>query len=109
MKSWMSRIKGWSQNAKTAQILLANVTKSVRVRMEVMCRRKAQLSKQAMENLISAKRKLIELTSVAFEDIDMVHSQKLLAFMPNLLKQFKNMNPNLFNDLSNKYKDYVQK
>ncbi|RNA34158.1 serine threonine- phosphatase 2A 56 kDa regulatory subunit alpha isoform [Brachionus plicatilis] len=35
-------------------------------------------------------------------------NQAIVTLVLNLLKQFKNMNPNLFNDLSNKYKDYIQ-
>jgi len=35
-------------------------------------------------------------------------NQAIVTLVLNLLKQFKNMNQTLFNDLSNKYKDYVQ-
>jgi serine/threonine-protein phosphatase 2A regulatory subunit B' len=35
-------------------------------------------------------------------------NQAIVTLVLNLLKQFKNMNQTLFNDLSNKYKDYIQ-
>jgi serine/threonine-protein phosphatase 2A regulatory subunit B' len=35
-------------------------------------------------------------------------NQAIVTLVLNLLKQFKNINPTLFNDLSNKYKDYIQ-
>jgi serine/threonine-protein phosphatase 2A regulatory subunit B' len=35
-------------------------------------------------------------------------NQAIVTLVLNLLKQFKAINPNLFNDLSNKYKDYIQ-
>jgi serine/threonine-protein phosphatase 2A regulatory subunit B' len=35
-------------------------------------------------------------------------NQAIVTLVLNLLKQFKNINPALFNDLSNKYKDYIQ-
>ena len=64
MKSWMSRIKGLLQNAKTVLVLLANVTKSARVRMEHKYKLRAHLSKPVVASLISAKRKLIEFTLI---------------------------------------------
>ncbi len=35
-------------------------------------------------------------------------NQAIVTLVLNLLKQFKNINPTLFNDLSNKHKDYIQ-
>lgn len=35
-------------------------------------------------------------------------NQAIVTLVLNLLKQFKNINPTLFNDLSNKYRDYIQ-
>ena len=35
-------------------------------------------------------------------------NQAIVTLVLNLLKQFKSINPVLFNDLSNKYKDYIQ-
>jgi len=35
-------------------------------------------------------------------------NQAIVTLVLNLLKQFKGINPTLFNDLSNKYKDYIQ-
>ncbi len=34
-------------------------------------------------------------------------NQAIITLVLNLLKQFKSINPNLFNDLSNKYRDYI--
>jgi len=35
-------------------------------------------------------------------------NQAIVSLVLNLLKQFKNLNPTLFNDLTNKYRDYIQ-
>lgn len=35
-------------------------------------------------------------------------NQAIVTLVLNLLKQFKSINPTLFNDLSNKYRDYIQ-
>ncbi len=34
-------------------------------------------------------------------------NQAIITLVQNLLKQFKSINPNLFNDLSNKYEEYL--
>ena len=35
-------------------------------------------------------------------------NQAIVTLVLTLLKQFKSINPTLFNDLSNKYRDYIQ-
>ena len=34
-------------------------------------------------------------------------NQAIITLVQNLLKQFKSINPNLFNELSSKYEEYV--